>query len=195
VSDPTLSQDKQTRNKPGPSQVKNDKPRDSSTSSDADKGKQRLDKPKERSERQERPEQAEVEKPERKEWVDKGDKSNKGRRKERPSINVPTEEYDFETANAKFVREEQEEEQSPAYVKSSFFDDISSDIKDRFDNKDMDRRAHHKQEKNLNMETFGQAAPRYQNRRGRGRGRGRGGGRGRGRGGAGHESHGDGNTA
>ncbi|XP_001641380.2 protein LSM14 homolog B [Nematostella vectensis] len=122
-------------------------------------------------------------------------------------------EYDFESANAKFKKEEIEEElqkklritdevevegeevspQSPTqpqyYNKStSFFDSISCEANDR----DKNRKAHPswQEERKLNTETFGVSGMRrgrggYRGRGGRGGYRGRGGGRGYYRGGRG----------
>jgi hypothetical protein len=52
---------------------------------------------------------------------------------------IPQEEFDFESSNAKFEKDEiespvVEESKQSGYSKSSFFDDISSDLKDRTDN-------------------------------------------------------------
>lgn len=100
--------------------------------------------------------------------------------------NVPETAFDFESANAKFSRDidSEKDAEQPMYNKqSSFFDNISSSA----DEKNTMRWA---EEKNLNLDTFGESSV---NNRGRGRGRGRGnwrggrgnwrGGRGRGRGG------------
>jgi protein LSM14 len=154
------------------------------------------------------------------------------------SVEVPKEDYDFESANAKFKKEdlvkeaggvatgspitsptnkgeasnpmenghtEKEGEDGDVVIpakpetynkKSSFFDNISSDLKDRMDAQSgqggVDGRAMRREERTRNMETFGQGSVDGGYRggfRGRGRGRGfRGGGggggyRGRGRGG------------
>lgn len=65
--------------------------------------------------------------------------------------------------------------------KSSFFDDISSDLKDRANADTVDGRALRREERSRNMETFGQGSVDTGYRGGyRGRGRGRGYGRGRG---------------
>jgi protein LSM14 len=95
---------------------------------------------------------------------------------------VPKEEFDFEKSNAKFERSEDVEEyKQPVYNKSSFFDDISSEAKDREGFAGFvliilissgDIRAKMNQERKTNVETFGQSGLR--NNRGR-RGRGRGG--------------------
>lgn len=150
-------------------------------------------------------------------------------------VEVPTEDYDFESANAKFNKQDLVKQQiatgspiaSPqngdipdpisnghtesedivipakpgaekGYDKqSSFFDNISSDLKDRQQTQSemVDGRAMRRDERNKNVDTFGQGSVDNGYRggfRGRGRGRGfnrggpRGGGyRGRGRGGAG----------
>jgi len=156
---------------------------------------------------------------------------HRGGRREHPAskpVEVPTTDYDFEGANAKFNKQDLVKETiatgSPlttpdaadtnnptngaahngdsfktqekaaedivippaqqAYdKKSSFFDNISSELKDRDDSKrGMEFRS---EERKKNMETFGQGS--VDNYRGgyRGRGRGRGGYRGRGRGFAG----------
>jgi hypothetical protein len=55
-------------------------------------------------------------------------------RKPQQKITVPDSEFDFESSNAKFAKDElpgQELEEVSTYTKSSFFDDISNDIKDR----------------------------------------------------------------
>lgn len=136
-------------------------------------------------------------------------------------MEVPTEDYDFESANAKFNKQdlikeqiatgspvtspqngdtpdpianghtESEEVVIPAkpgaekgYDKqSSFFDNISSDLKDRMDaqGESVDGRAMRREERNKNVDTFGQGSV-DNGYRGGFRGRGRGG-RGYGRGG------------
>lgn len=149
-------------------------------------------------------------------------------------MEVPSEDYDFESANARFNKQDLVKQQiatgSPVtspqngeiadpianghteaedivipakpgaekgYDKtSSFFDNISSDLKDRMDahGESVDGRALRREERNKNVDTFGQGSVDNGYRggfRGRGRGRGgfgrggpRGGGyRGRGRGG------------
>jgi protein LSM14 len=144
------------------------------------------------------------------------------------TVEVPKEDFDFESANAKFNKQELVKEAiatgSPASSppangntvdpfsanggqadeedvvipakpnadkgydkKSSFFDNISSDLKDRTQQQDsneyFDGRAMRTQERSKNMETFGQGSV-DGGFRGRGRGRGRGGfNRGRGGGG------------
>lgn len=136
-------------------------------------------------------------------------------------IDVPKEDFDFESANAKFNKQELVKEailsgspiSSPTNgdipdpisttnghaadsedpvippkdkgydKKSSFFDNISSDLKDRTEqqqaNTRVDGRAMRNEERTRNMETFGQGSV-DGGYRGRGRGRGRGFGRGRG---------------
>lgn len=74
--------------------------------------------------------------------------------------------------------------------KSSFFDNISSDLRDRFDQQSSDQmidgRAIRREERTKNIDTFGQGSVDTGYRGGfRGRGRGRGSGRGRGYGGPG----------
>lgn len=99
--------------------------------------------------------------------------------------NVPDAAFDFESANAKFSRDLESEKDAdhPMYNKqSSFFDNISSSADER-------NTMRWSEEKNLNMDTFGESSV---GNRGRNRGRGRGnwrggrgsfrGGRGRGRG-------------
>ncbi|KAJ5301679.1 hypothetical protein PENANT_c002G10438 [Penicillium antarcticum] len=138
-------------------------------------------------------------------------------------IEVPQSDYDFETANAKFNKQdlvkeaiatgvpaaeaeahaEEVESQDAAnhvatssnnmYSRSSFFDNISSEARDREENTArVGGREWRGEEEKRNMETFGQGSvdgyrPNYRGRgRGRGYGRGRGGygrGYGRGRGG------------
>lgn len=103
--------------------------------------------------------------------------------------------------NSKFVKEEAREVTgSTAYSKSSFFDNISYDGKDRVEMDKYvcfyyraDRRVRITADKNLNMDTFGQTGANLGNsRRGRGgRGRGGNGGANRGRGGRGGASTSD----
>lgn len=140
------------------------------------------------------------------------------------TVEVPKEDFDFESANAKFNKQDLVKEaiatgspvasptngetpdplasatngftESDDVVippkpsnqgydkKSSFFDNISSDLKDRHEQQQegelFDGRAMRKEERSKNMETFGQGSI-DGGYRGRGRGRGRGfGGRGRG---------------
>lgn len=88
-----------------------------------------------------------------------------------PRIVVPDSEFDFSSSNAKFSKNNVDsvnvamEQTAPAYNKSaSFFDDISCQAKEQ-----PGHRNHN--DRQLNMETFGQAAPqRRYNSRGRGRG-------------------------
>lgn len=93
----------------------------------------------------------------------------------RQKIVVPDSEYDFSSANARFSKDSldgAEATAAPAYNKhSSFFDDISCQAKEQMSGERSERI---RNERDLNMETFGQAAPyrRYNNRGGRGRGRG-----------------------
>ncbi|KAI8926489.1 hypothetical protein BC831DRAFT_456423 [Entophlyctis helioformis] len=147
------------------------------------------------------------------------DQQHQNQHQPRPQrIVVPDTEYDFESANAKFNKSEvvPREDHSPTeevyYTKSSFFDNISCDSRDRAEAGSIDRRARMTQDRRLNVETFGQSGPSrggYNNRRfggngprepqnnnlltedGAGRG-GRGGGRGRGgRGGRGGNYYGN----
>jgi len=147
-------------------------------------------------------------------------------------VEVPTEDYDFESANAKFNKQDLVKEQiasgepitSPQNgdipdpisnghteiedvvipakpgaekgydKKSSFFDNISSDLKDRqvTQGEMVDGRAMRRDERNKNVDTFGQGSVDNGYRggfRGRGRG-GRGFGRGGPRGGAGYAPRG-----
>jgi len=125
---------------------------------------------------------------------------------------VPTTDFDFESANAKFNKEDlvkeaiagspltetapdaasPEENPAPVYNKtSSFFDNISSDAKDRAEGNSVGRggRERRGEEHKKNVETFGQGNVDNAYRggyRGRGRGRGRGGFRGRGYNGGGY---------
>jgi protein LSM14 len=154
-----------------------------------------------------------------------------GLRQPARKIEVPKTDYDFETANAKFNKQDLVKEviatgsplaspgegatpnagvledaanghkggestvvipTAPGYNKSSsFFDDISSEIKDRAERAEGnaqvgDFRQFRNEERQKNLETFGQGSVDNGFRRGYGRGRGRGfGGRGRGRGGGG----------
>jgi len=138
-------------------------------------------------------------------------------------MEVPTTDFDFASSNAKFnkqdlikeaiasgsplgdastaptveaISSEKDEVVIPSgsmYDKSSFFDNISSELKDR-EEAAMRGQEFRSQERQKNMETFGQGSVDGYRGRGRGRGRGgRGGGRGfgyrgrgapRGRGGA-----------
>lgn len=87
---------------------------------------------------------------------------------------VPDSEFDFSSANARFSKDsidEPVESVGPAYNKhASFFDDISCQAKEQLSGERSDRL---RNERELNMETFGQAAPyRRYHHRGRGRGRG-----------------------
>lgn len=90
---------------------------------------------------------------------------------------VPKDEFDFSQSNAKFSKDEitanipaevEEATSAPSYNKNvSFFDDIS--CQKNSDNSRVNDR--NRTERNLNMETFGQAAPpRRYGHRGRGRG-------------------------
>ncbi|ODV78606.1 uncharacterized protein CANTADRAFT_6962 [Suhomyces tanzawaensis NRRL Y-17324] len=97
-------------------------------------------------------------------------------------VSIPDTAFDFESANAKFTKDSDAERDADgtSYNKqSSFFDTISSSTEER-------NSMRWAEEKNLNMDTFGEASI----QRGRGRGRGRGG---RGwRGGRGNSSRGRG---
>jgi protein LSM14 len=90
-----------------------------------------------------------------------------GKKKEK--FKIPDSEFDFDLANSKFDKSLKEEEDSTVYYqKSSFFDNISSEVKDRASaNSDWKSRVN--QEKSQNLETFGTTGT----KRGRGRGRGR----------------------
>lgn len=128
------------------------------------------------------------------------------------AVDVPKEDFDFESSNAKFSKQDVVKEaiatgspvtSPPAngsnenvfengdddvvippkpsekgYNKqASFFDDISSDLKDRTAGTTVDGRAMRRDERNKNVETFGQGSVDSGHRggfRGRGRGRGRG---------------------
>ena len=128
-----------------------------------------------------------------------------GVRREPRKVEVPKDDFDFESSNAKFNKQDlvkeaiateevQEAHASPSedepekpkqagsYNKtSSFFDDLSSDSKDRTEGYQRPTgREWRGQEQKRNVETFGQGSIDYRGGyRGRGRG-GRGGGRGRG---------------
>jgi len=93
---------------------------------------------------------------------------------------MPSEEFDFEGMNAKFESQKlsTEKEESPqpntdAFYdkKSSFFDNISCESKDKADGRDEDRKPRHEENK-INLETFGQThIPHYYHgHHGRGRG-------------------------
>ncbi|RLV93238.1 Protein SCD6 [Spathaspora sp. JA1] len=96
-------------------------------------------------------------------------------RKQSHGPDIPSEEFDFESANAKFSKEleqERELEHTGYNKKSSFFDNISSSTEERSSLRWAD-------EKSMNIDTFGEASLQRGGRGGRGRGRG-----GRGRGGS-----------
>lgn len=151
-----------------------------------------------------------------------------GPRQEARKVEVPATDFDFETANAKFNKQdlvkeivdtpngsatedvkEAKDESAPAgpsYNKStSFFDNISSEIKDRQEGNGSrpGGREWRGEEQKKNVETFGQGSVDNGFGRGgyRGRGRGRGGMRGRGgyggnvRGRGGYRGRGDGQAA
>ncbi|ROW10697.1 hypothetical protein VPNG_05058 [Cytospora leucostoma] len=151
-----------------------------------------------------------------------GAQSQRGRGRGGPrhtKVEVPDSDYDFATANAKFNKEDvvkeriagspinetpQDEDVSEAekalsgepkeaYNKTkSFFDNISSEAKDRKDNNGQKPggREWRGEEQRRNMETFGQGSVDGGSYRGyRGRGRGRGGLRGRGFGGRGRGAY------
>ncbi|KAF2861214.1 hypothetical protein K470DRAFT_270063 [Piedraia hortae CBS 480.64] len=129
---------------------------------------------------------------------DGGRGRGRARRGGRGGIEVPKEDYDFEGANAKFNKEDLVKEaiaggdaavvEAPkseqAYNrKTSFFDNISSDLRDRYEGDGhVEGRVTRREERSRNMETFGQGSVDGAFGRGyRGRGRGpRGGYRGRG---------------
>ena len=116
--------------------------------------------------------------------------ANRNTRIARAKIAIPDAEFDFATANAKFdkstVQVTSPTNDAVFYKKSSFFDDISCEVKDRAEGKRytssqiylfarFDRKAHQAEEKNQNLETFGTAGVyRGRGRRGRGNYRGRG---------------------
>lgn len=91
-------------------------------------------------------------------------------RKDRKSkVVIPDSEFDFTSSNAKFDKSSiQEDSNTVFYQKSSFFDNISSEVKDR--SAGIDRKKRVTEEKSQNLETFGTTGMRS---RGRGRGRGR----------------------
>ncbi|KAL8365113.1 hypothetical protein RB595_004094 [Gaeumannomyces hyphopodioides] len=155
-----------------------------------------------------------------------GNRGGRGRAPRPAKVEVPDSDFDFATSNAKFNKSDLVKEAvsgsplgeapngslnetvdksddgtaaPPAYNKaSSFFDNISSEARDRAENggQKPGGREWRGEEQRKNMETFGQGSVDggYRNYRGRGRGRGgmrnRGGGRGRGyrRGGDGQAS-------
>jgi protein LSM14 len=130
-----------------------------------------------------------------------------GARTQHKKIEIPKSDYDFETANAKFNKQdlvkeaiatgspaaeaeshefhEQEVDDSTTHHQynrtSSFFDNISSEARDREENSAgrIGGREWRGEEEKRNIETFGQGSVDGYGR-GRGRGRGRGFGRGRG---------------
>ncbi|CAO3699238.1 unnamed protein product [Rhizopus microsporus] len=116
--------------------------------------------------------------------------------KNKNDFNIPSSEFDFEASNAKFDKNEiiKKDEGNALeaiadipppdsfYNKSSFFDNISCESKERAEQRDNEqRRNRFQEERKLNLETFGQASvdqSRYRSNYNRGRGgnyRGRGG--------------------
>ncbi|KAG4305439.1 hypothetical protein PORY_000995, partial [Pneumocystis oryctolagi] len=109
------------------------------------------------------------------------------------TINIPKEEFDFTHWNSKFNKEElmkssntkeTDESNNPimprkeSYYdsKTSFFDNISCENKERIENKEKENsRARRDQERNQNMETFGQFQLPGAKKYGKGHGKGRGG--------------------
>lgn len=122
--------------------------------------------------------------------------NNNRRQQQNRKIEIPDDDFDFSSNNAKFAKEAPEghineeieevnaangnENQHDGFYdkKSSFFDSISTSAEENTNMR-------WQEEKVLNMDTFGQssARPRFNNRRGNFRGRGRGRGRGNFRGG------------
>ncbi len=150
-------------------------------------------------------------------FAGRGNRGGRGGRNPQHKIEVPSTDYDFESANAKFNKDDLVKEaiagspleaeapvDAPAdpnlpvggYNKaSSFFDNISSESKDRLDasNGRPGGREWRGEEVKKNLETFGQGSVDNGYRGGyRGRGRGRGGYRGRGYGGNGQPTRGRG---
>lgn len=155
----------------------------------------------------------------------RGSGAPRGGRRDQRGADVPKEDFDFESSNAKFNKQDLVKEAiasgSPAASpatdteninglenghandadvddvvippkptaekgydkKTSFFDNLSSDLRDRAAVRDVDGRALRSQERSKNVETFGQGS--VDSGRGGYRGRGRGRGYGRGRGSAG----------
>jgi protein LSM14 len=157
-----------------------------------------------------------------------------GHHQQNRAVDVPTTDYDFESANAKFNKEdlvkeaiatgsplatpgeatsngleangetkekEKETEKEEVVIpkaaeavynrKASFFDNISSELKDKEDRRAGGGQEFRSEERKKNMETFGQGSVDNNYRRGFGRGRGRGF-RGGGRGGYGSRGGGRG---
>jgi protein LSM14 len=106
-----------------------------------------------------------------------------GARAPHKKIEIPKSDYDFETANAKFNKQEVDDSATHNQYNrtSSFFDNISSEARDREENSTgrLGGREWRGEEEKRNIETFGQGSVDGYGR-GRGRGRGRGFGRGRG---------------
>lgn len=118
---------------------------------------------------------------------------NNSRQQNQRRVEIPKEDFDFQSNNAMFAKNEHNEEEQAEHIanssndaaeddknesfydkKSSFFDSISTSA-------EVDSNMRWQEEKALNLDTFGQASarPRF-HRGGRGRGRGNRGGRGRG---------------
>lgn len=116
------------------------------------------------------------------------------------AVNAPMSDFDFERANARFQKHTGPEFESGAKAermtsvppissnsfydrKTGFFDNISSEVKDRHEGGDRNGRGVQAEEKERNILTFGDQAANFRGSSHRGRGRNRGGrGRGRGRG-------------
>ncbi|KAJ3273500.1 hypothetical protein HDV01_004420 [Terramyces sp. JEL0728] len=163
----TYSANLASKKKPQPKTAWQNKPQQNGRSGQTNRT-QNSNERKQKNRQSKQPEEGEEAKAEQTENHRQEKKPNK---KPGKKLNIPTEEFDFESSNAKFEKTDLD---SPfaekTYNKSSFFDDISCEMKDKLEVEQVDVRAKRQEEKSLNMETFGQTGVRY-NWRGRGRGR------------------------
>jgi len=124
-----------------------------------------------------------------------------------PAPVAQLEEFDFHSSNTRFNKEKEMQDllaksapassiddafafpAATAYSKSSFFDNLSCEATDKQARKDGAQNFSHKQQRELDVETFGSAGGERGRFRG-GKGRGRGGGKGKGGGGGGRRGGG-----